>query len=91
MGYRKDNKYVIYPLYFDQSISRKDGRRVPTKLSCEKPSITEIAKVAKNLGFNPQIEEEAGHPRRSWKKDGRILIDKKEAKQSIILRIAKSL
>jgi signal recognition particle subunit SRP19 len=91
MGYRQDDKYVIYPLYFDASISRKSGRRIPKKLGCEKPTITDLSKVAKNLGFNPLLETDTSHPKKSWRKEGRIRIDKKDSKQSMILRIAKSL
>lgn len=91
MGYREDDKYVIYPIYFDASISRKDGRRVPKKLSVEKPDVTQIAKIAKNLGFNPTIEEQIAHPKRYWKNEGRVLIDKKQSKQAMITQIANAL
>ena len=91
MGYREDDKYIIYPLYFDSSISRKSGRRVPIKLSVEKPSISNISIAAKNLGFQPILEKDCSHPKRSWKNEGRILIVKEDSKQSMILQIAKSL
>ena len=91
MGYRQDDKYIIYPLYFDSSISRKDGRRIPIKLSVEKPLISEISVAAKNLGFQPILENDCSHPKKSWKNEGRILVDKEDSKQSMILQIAKSL
>ena len=91
MGYRQDDKYIIYPIYFDITISRKNGRRVPKDLSVEKPTLSDIFQVAKNLGFHPEIENDAAHPLRHWKKEGRMLIDKKQSKQFMILQIAKSL
>lgn len=91
MGYREDNRYIIYPIYFDSSVSHKDGRRVSKKLGVEKPDNVRIAKAAKNLGFNPTIEEDCAHPKRHWKQEGRVLIDKKQSKQSMITQIANSL
>jgi len=91
MGYRDDNKYVIYPLYFDEMISRKNGRRVPKKFSKEKPTLDEIAKAAKSLNLNPIIENNVAHPSKHWKKDGRILINKEDSKQLLIYQLAKLL
>ena len=91
MGYRKEDKYIIYPLYFDATLSRKQGRRIPKNLCIEKPEITQISKSAKNLGFNPFIEEQSSHPRHHWKHNGRIFIDKKQSKQSMIKQIAHTL
>ena len=91
MGYREDNKYIIYPLYFDNQISRKNGRRVSNKYAIEKPSIQDIFSAAKSLGLHPQLEKDVAHPSRQWKLEGRIIIDKKDAKQTLIRQIAKSL
>ena len=42
---KNDKKYIIWPIYFDRSISKQKGRRVPKKYAIEKPSI-EIIKTA---------------------------------------------
>jgi len=91
MGYRKDDKYTIYPIYFDSSVSRNNGRRVQNQYSIEKPSVSDIFKIAKNLGLNPVLENDISHPKRHWKTEGRILVDKKGSKQGLITQIAKSL
>ena len=91
MGYREDDKYIIYPLYFDETISRKNGRRIPKDLAIEKPTIEDIAKAAKSLNLHPIVEKDSSHSSRHWKKEGRILIDKKEAKQSLLHQIARVL
>ena len=88
---RDDNTYVIYPLYFDKSISRLNGRRVPKKYAIEKPSLESITKAAKFLKLSPVVQKDAAHPLRPWKKDGRLLINKKESKRSLVLQIAKLL
>jgi len=88
---KDDNKYVIWPIYFDKSISRLKGRRVPKKYAIEKPSIEDIAKAAKSLDLHPVLEKYSAHPSRYWKKEGRILIDKKGAKSKLLIRIASRL
>jgi signal recognition particle subunit SRP19 len=88
---RGEDKYVVYPIYFDSSVSRLSGRKVPTKYAVEKPSIDNILKAAKSLGLNPILEKEVFHPSRPWRQEGRILIDQKDSKNKLLIQIAKVL
>ena len=88
---KDEEKLVIWPIYFDKSISKLDGRKVSKKLAVEKPSIDNILKAAKSLGLNPILEKETSYPSKHWKKEGRILIDKKDRKSKILNQIASSL
>ena len=85
---RGEDKYVIYPIYFDKSVSRIDGRKVAKKYAVEKPSIENISKAAKSLGLNPVLEKDSAHSSRHWKKEGRILVDKKSSKSKLLVQIA---
>jgi len=86
-----EDKYVIWPIYFDKSISRINGRKIAKKYAIDKPNLEDIAKAAKALKLNPIIEKEKIFPSRTWKKEGRILVDKKDSKISIIKQIANRL
>ena len=86
---RGEEKYVVYPIYFDKSVSRLSGRKVSKKNAVDKPTIENISKAAKSLGLNPVLEKETAHPSRNWKKEGRILVDKKDTKNKILTQIAK--
>lgn len=88
---KDEDKYVIWPIYFDRSVSRLDGRRVSKKHAVEKPSAESISKVAKSLGLHPVLEKKAAHPSRYWKKDGRVLVDKKGSKSKLLVQIANRL
>jgi len=88
---RDDNKYVIYPLYFDRSVSRLHGRKVPQKHAVEKPSLENIAKAAKSLGLNPILEKNATHSSTPWKREGRILVEKKGTKSKLLLQLSNRL
>ncbi len=88
---RGEDKYVIWPVYFDKSVSKLHGRKVSKKQAVDKPTIEEISKAAKSLGFNPKIEKNVSYPGRFWKKEGRILVDKKDTKSNILSKIASKL
>lgn len=88
---RGEDKYVIYPIYFDKSVSRLSGRRVSRKNAVDKPDLENISKAAKSLGLNPVLEKEVAYSSRNWKKEGRVLVDKKDSKSNILVQIAKRL
>jgi len=88
---RGEDKYVIWPIYFDKTVSRLQGRKVSKKHATEKPTIENITKAAKSLGLNPVVEKNTQYPSRNWKKEGRILIDKKDSKSKLLVKIANKL
>jgi len=88
---RGENKFVIYPIYFDKTVSKLIGRKVSLKNAVEKPNVEDIAKAAKSLGLNPAIEKNSAHPSHPWQKEGRILVDKKDSKSKILVSISKFL
>ena len=88
---RGEDKYVVWPIYFDKSVSKLGGRKVSKKQAVEKPSIEDISKAAKSLGLNPVLEKDCAHPSRYWKNEGRVLIDKKDSKSKLLAKIANRL
>jgi signal recognition particle subunit SRP19 len=88
---RNESKYVIYPLYFDRAISRLKGRKVAKKYAVEKPTLETIAKAAQSLKLNPSIEKDKIHSSTPWKKEERILIEKKGPKTKLLIQIANRL
>ena len=88
---RGEDKYVIWPIYFDKSASRLSGRKVAKKHAVEKPSIEDIAKAAKSLGLNPILEKDYAYPSKHWKKEGRVLVGKKDSKCKLLVKIANRL
>ena len=88
---RGEDKYVVWPIYFDKSASRLAGRKVSKKQAVEKPNVEAISKAAKSLGLNPVLEKNCAHPSRHWKKEGRVLIDKKDSKSKLLTKIANCL
>jgi signal recognition particle subunit SRP19 len=88
---KNENKYVIYPLYFDRTLSRLHGRKVAKKYAVEKPTLETIAKAAQSLKLNPSLEKNVSHSSTPWKKEGRLLIEKKGPKANLLIQIANRL
>jgi signal recognition particle subunit SRP19 len=84
------DKLVIWPIYFDAALSRKDGRMVSIQDAVEAPNLDMVITAALKSGFKPEIEREKKHPK-NWHKDessGRILILKKGSKSVALKKIA---
>ncbi|MCD6164651.1 MAG: signal recognition particle subunit SRP19/SEC65 family protein [Candidatus Odinarchaeota archaeon] len=85
---KKGNYIILWSAYFDKKLSRSQGRRVPLRFSVENPSLTEIDKAARKLGFKTIVEPNKRYPKDWWNYKGRILIEvgKEKLKKTLILK-----
>ncbi len=88
---RKQDKVIIWPAYFDQAKTRKNGRRVPKSLAVQSPKILEIQEAAQKLGLDFEVGVDKGYSKMPWAKTGMLLVEKKGSKEQVINRIAKQL
>ena len=88
---RKLDKAIIWPIYFDTSKTRKEGRRVPKNIAVQTPKIDEIKQAADKLGLENEVNLNAHFPKNHWSKTGMLLVEKREAKEKIIQKLAKQL
>jgi signal recognition particle subunit SRP19 len=88
---RKLDKAIIWPVYFDYNKSRKEGRRVPKNMAVQSPKIAEIKEAADKLCLQNEVNFEAHFPKIPWAKAGMLLVEKQEAKEKIIQKLAKQL
>jgi signal recognition particle subunit SRP19 len=88
---RKQDNVIIWPAYFDQSKTRKDGRRVAKSLAVQHPKIDEVTLAVEKLGLAHEVASESGYPKMPWVKTGMILVEKKGSKEQVIRRIADQL
>lgn len=88
---RKQDKIVVWPIYFDSTKTRKDGRKIPKGLAIPSPKILELKKAVETLGLEYDVVMDASYPKTPWLKTGMILIRKREEKNKIIKKIAKLL
>lgn len=78
--------------YFNSSLSRKQGRRIPLDRSVKDPKIDELSEAAKRLNYSPE-QEIVRHPKRSTIQTGYVSIEKRNPKKkgAVLLELAKSL
>lgn len=88
---RKLEKAIIWPVYFDVNRTRQEGRRLPKNQAVQSPKIAEIKEAADKLGLENEINLEAHFPKAPWAKSGMLLVEKNEAKEAIIKKLAKQL
>jgi signal recognition particle subunit SRP19 len=83
-------RFILWPSYFDSSLSKKGGRRVQKSIGVETPTVDEIASAAKKLGLDPEVDRSKVFPSTPWVK-GRIFVSRKYSKQETIRRIGRIL
>lgn len=88
---RGRGKLRIWPVYFDASYSRGEGRRVPKTKALKEPKAEDIERAAMKLGLNPILEPTAKYSKQPWRPVGVVLVDKKGSKTRIIKEIAEEL
>ena len=88
---QKKDKIILWPVYFDSTKTRSEGRRVPKKLAISAPKLEEIKRAAELLEFNPKIVFDTAYPSMSWLKTGFVAIPKRDSKTQITLKIAKKI
>ncbi len=80
---------VIYPAYFDATLSRGDGRRVPGDLAVEDPTVDEIAQAVQQVGYDVVIERDVAYSREPWRRRGRVLVkDADDANKNDLVQAA---
>jgi len=88
---RMRNEIVLWPIYFDSTMTRAEGRKVPKRLGKPSPSLDMIEKALKRLGIPYELVPEAVYPHFPWKKTGLILVKKSKSKNQILKDVAEGL
>ncbi|MFB6072823.1 MAG: signal recognition particle subunit SRP19 [Halobacterium sp.] len=65
---------VLWPAYFDASLSRREGRRIAEDLAVDDPTVDEIATAVQQVGYDAVVERDVAYPRRHWEDSGRVLV-----------------
>jgi signal recognition particle subunit SRP19 len=81
---------ILYPCYFNASLSRSEGRRVPRTLGAKGPVINDIERALKRANVKYRVEEHH-HPAYWIRREGRIIAEWHEKKESLIRKVAQKL
>ena len=86
----KDYEHLVIWLdYFNKTLSRKKGRRLPKEKCIFDPSLNELIESSKAVGLVPtETNDQVRFPRRSYVRSGYIVLEKKFSKTSILNKIS---
>ncbi len=84
---------VLWPEYFDCSLSRRLGRRMPKDLCVSRPSITELVEACRHIGVECIADEIKRYPRTWYMSRGAVLAKVEDGvkKTALMREIAKAL
>ena len=81
---------ILYPCYFDVTLQRREGRRVPKNLGVKSPDLPAIEAVLRKMKVPYRLEGHH-HPARWAEREGRIVAEWEGNKEDLIRRVAKRL
>ena len=83
---------VIWLDYFNKTLSRKKGRKLPKDKCVFDPSLAELIEASNAAGFQPtDTEDKVRFPRRPYVRSGYIVLDKKNSKTKILDKISQKM
>ena len=84
------DRQILWVDYFNSSLSRADGRRVPTNQAVKNPTLQELAKAAERLKIQVEVVE-AAFPKRMNIRTGYLSIPKSKGKSQAIRELSNML
>ena len=88
---RNRNEIALWPVYFDSTKTRREGRKIPKKLAKPHPTLEMIEKTVRNMHVPYRLVPNAAYPRLPWEKRGLILVKKVKSKNEILKEVASKL
>jgi len=88
---KKDDRLVIWPVYFDADRTRTGGRAVSKSDAVHKPTVDEVHVAAMELNLEPTVEREKRYPSLWWDNMGRILVRRRGPKTVLLRDLARTI
>ena len=83
---------VIWLDYFNKTLSRKKGRRLPKDKCVFDPSLNELIESSNDAGLKPtETDDKVRFPKRAYVRSGYIILEKKFSKTKILNKISEKL
>ena len=89
----KDYEHVVIWLdYFNKTLPRNRGRKLPKEKCIFDPSLKELIEASKAAGLEPkETEEQVRFPKRPYVRSGYIVLEKNATKINIMNKISNKL
>ena len=79
---------TIWPQYLDKNLSLSEGRKISKENAVSNPTLTEIERALKRLGFTHSVQNERSYPGKWYEKSGRILVEYENTKLELIKEVS---
>ena len=89
----KDYEHVVIWLdYFNKTLPRNKGRKLPKEKCIFDPSLKELIEASKAAGLEPkETDEQVRFPKRPYVRSGYIVLEKNATKINIMNKISNKL
>jgi len=84
---RKQERVVLWPVYFDSTKTRSGERRVSKRLAVPAPTLEEVRRAAEELGLRPETVPGAANPGHPRQKTGLVTVPRRKTKTELIREI----
>ena len=81
---------ILYPCYFDATLERRSGRRVPQSLAVKGPTLQDLERALKKEHLKFRAEGKP-HPAHWIKREGRLIVAWEGSKMDLLRHVAKGL
>ncbi|KZX16073.1 signal recognition particle protein Srp19 [Methanobrevibacter cuticularis] len=83
---------IIWPVYINSKLSRKEGRKIKKEIAVSDPKLTEMSRAARKLNMNPKTEDDKSYPSSWWENSGRIIVSTENiSKNNILIKISETI
>ena len=79
---------VIWPQYLNKDLTLGEGRKVSKEIAVSSPTMSEIEKALKRLGFTYNVQQERAYPGKWYEKSGRVLVEYENTKLELIKEVS---
>jgi signal recognition particle subunit SRP19 len=89
----KDYEHIVIWLdYFNKTLTKKMGRRLPKDKCIFDPSLKELVDATVEAGFEPkETDDKVRFPRRAYVRSGYVVLPKVSPKTKILYQISEKL
>ncbi len=79
---------TIWPQYLNKDLTLREGRKISKEIAVSSPTMAEIEKALKRLGFTYNVQKERAYPGKWYEKSGRVLVEYNKSKLELIKEIS---
>ena len=81
---------ILYPCYFDATLQRQEGRKVPLSEAVKNPTVIDVETALKKNGVKYRFEMK-NHPAHWARHEGRIIAEWDKSKGELLKKICSRL